>query len=246
MALIALDRHTAADLAAWRRASARDALHGRRIDRKIAAATETIRAFFAADRTGYVGVSWGKDSVVVAHLAVTAGVDVPLVWINPRPVANPHCAMVRDAFMAGVSARYVEIDAWCTPDGAGGWHATGSIERGFAEASAQFGDRHVSGIRASESSGRELRMRRHGSTTVRTCAPIGWWSAADVFGYLARFNLPIHPVYAMTRGGLYERERLRVASLGGKRGTGHGRREWELLYYGAEMAAIGEASRTPW
>lgn len=33
--------------------------------------------------------------------------------------------------------------------------------------------------------------------------------------------------------GLLSRERIRVATIGGERGTGHGRAEWERTYYGA-------------
>lgn len=51
----------------------------------------------------------------------------------------------------------------------------------------------------------------------------------------------MHPAYACSFGGALDRERIRVSSLGGQRGTGHGRREWEWAYYRDEMMALGEA-----
>ena len=44
--------------------------------------------------------------------------------------------------------------------------------------------------------------------------------------------------YACSLGGLLDRSKLRVASLGGQRGTGWGRAEWERRYYRAEVNAI--------
>ena len=79
-----------------------------------------------------------------------------------------------------------------------------------------------------------------GESSPNTCAPIGWWTARDVFAYLHLHGLPVHPAYAMTRGGLWPRDRIRVASLGGQRGRGAGREEWERLYYGDELRRIGE------
>lgn len=54
----------------------------------------------------------------------------------------------------------------------------------------------------------------------------------DVFAYLHKHDLPVHPAYAMTMGGFYDRRWLRVSSLGGLRGADRGRAEWEQQYYG--------------
>ena len=43
----------------------------------------------------------------------------------------------------------------------------------------------------------------------------------------------------MTLGGRLDRTHLRVASLGGVRGTEMGRREWEWAYYRDELRALG-------
>lgn len=97
---------------------------------------------------------------------------------------------------------------------------------------------------AEESGVRQRRMRGYGYSTPNTCAPMGWWDGEDIFAYLHAHDLPIHPAYAMTRGGQLDRNRIRVASLGGKRGSGIGRAEWEKAYYAQELAKIRQRGET--
>lgn len=219
------------DREAWAQASAGDLVHAatsRFLDRVDDAAMAIVQF---ARRPCYAGVSWGKDSVVVAHLVATYAPHVPLVWVRVEPIFSPECLAVRDSFLARHPATYEEITIRCRIDAAGEAHATGTLERGMREAARRFGDRHISGVRAAESAQREKRVRRFGVATDRACAPLSRWSGAEVFAYLALHDLPIHPAYAMSLGGSLDRERLRVSSLGGKRGTGTGRAEWERTYY---------------
>lgn len=236
--LISSPRHTRADLDVWGRWERSDATYARSaailLDGRVRRAREEI-ASFTADGPCYVGVSWGKDSVVVAHLAVNLG--LPIVWVRVEPIINPDCQAVRDAFLSKYPEMlYLEIEEWCRQD-ATGWHATGTLERGFARAPAR---RYVSGIRAEESASRERRVNA-GLSTPQTCAPIGRWSSLDVFAYLYAHGLPVHPAYACSFGGTLDRGRIRVSSLGGQRGTGRGRAEWERRYYGDALRAIERA-----
>jgi hypothetical protein len=59
-----------------------------------------------------------------------------------------------------------------------------------------------------------------------------------VFAYLAHHRLPVHPAYACGIAAGWERERLRVSSLGHSRATWRGRVEWERRYYREEMWAL--------
>lgn len=180
----------------------------------------------------------------VAGLIAASGLRIPLVWVRVEPKLNPDCLLVRDAFLARhPHVEYREIVVHCARKENGTWDAKGTLERGFERAAEAFGDRHISGIRSQESAHRKLREARHGVMTERTCAPITRWSGVDVFAYLHRANLPVHPAYACSYGGALERDRIRVAHLGGSRGTGHGRREWEWAYYREEVAALGEDLR---
>jgi len=228
--LIPSHRHTDKDLELWREYEQADLIHGssaglmRKAKRAVERATE-----FALSGPCYAGVSWGKDSVVVADLlARSLGRSVPLVWVRLDQYFNPDCLAVRDAFLAMRDVDYHEI---AVGNPKRGRLDSGALNEGFAEASRRFGERYLSGLRASESATRKLAAKRWGGATERTCWPISNWSTADVFGWLARHNLPAHPAYAMLGGGRWERKHLRVATIGGKRGTGIGRAEWEREYY---------------
>jgi phosphoadenosine phosphosulfate reductase len=241
--LMASARHQAEDLVLWQALEEADLVHGRTpgARQRAAQSLEAIRDFALAG-TCYAGVSWGKDSTVLAHLVSVSGFAIPLVWIRVEPIANPDCLAVRDAFLAHFPLEYHELVEWCEPR-EGQWHASGTLERGAARCQARWG-RRLLGLRAGESFGRAMRMRRHGLATLNACAPLGWWSLADVMGYLAVYDLPVHSAYAMLGGGRFPRERLRVCSLGGKRGAGGGRAEWEREYYGDVLARLESAART--
>ena len=228
--LIDSPRFRPGDREAWGAASALDAAHaGTPAFRRLVDDAEERIAAWAAGRQGYVGVSWGKDSVVTAHLSDCIG--WPLVWVRVEPIANPDCIAVRDAYLAMMPyVRYDEVRVDIPLGADGEHHATGTLERGFREAE-RHGNCHVSGIRGDESAGRKMLMLSSGGVNKRALAPIIRWSGQDVFTYLLAFDLPIHPAYAMSMGGAIPRDRLRVASLGGQRGTGVGRREWEETYY---------------
>jgi len=234
--LLASPRYTARDVLVWNRLEEEDALRAQfpRLVESTTAAMDALQRF-AANGPCYLSVSWGKDSVTVAHLAHLVGLRLPLVWVRVTPRENPDCVLVRDAFLKRFPSDYHEVEVKCSlVDGK--WVAPSSRSgltsgAGFEEATRRFGGRYITGIRAQESSTRGLRMRTHGAAGDNTCAPIGWWPTSSVFAYLHKHELPVHPAYACTGGGVWPRDRIRVGSLGGERGRGHGREDWEKRYY---------------
>ena len=247
--LIASHRLTPGDLELWRVQEEADRVYGRakELAKKAVAAIHEIRKFLRAP--AYCGVSWGKDSVVTADLVMRAcriyGLTQPsLVWVRVDPICNPDCVSVRDAFLRLHDCEYHEIVEHCEYSDSD-WHASGTLERGFSRAVKLAGTtRYISGIRADESGTRKILSRSQGASTKHTCRPITWWAAQDVFAWLAYRELPVHPVYAMLGGGRWERERLRVASLGGRRGDGIGRAEWEREYYGDVLRRLDAKKST--
>jgi phosphoadenosine phosphosulfate reductase len=236
--LIESARHTSRDLELWAELETCDRLHATsaRHSKRVAESLDALRSFMS--RPCYVGVSWGKDSVVTAHLALSVRADVPMCWIRVEPIANPECVKVRDVFLSRYPrANYHEYEVRCRRDRFG-WHASGTLEAGIAMSEDQFGIRRVLGIRGDESTGRSIRVKRWGLSSKNACAPLGRWSIGDVMSYLAMENLPVHPAYAMLGGGRWPRDRIRVASLGGRRGDGCGRFEWEQEYYGDVLRRI--------
>lgn len=239
--LIASPRHSTEDLKRWSywtsvwEQHAQLRTFAKHIDRSEAALLS-----FTGAHPCYCGVSWGKDSVVVAELVQRLVPRVPLVWVRVDPDHNPDCLLVRDEFLRRYpSCRYDEIPV---RRAAGAYRAHGTLEQGTRLAAQRYGARYVSGVRAEESGARKHRMTAHGESTASTCAPIGWWSGDDVFAYLLQRGLPIHPAYACLLDGHLDPRRVRVSPLGGDRGQrtgdGFGRSEWEERYYRDEVAAL--------
>lgn len=217
--LLSSDRHTAADLAAWReyeRADAAAVVSAELIDSSIACLRD-----FAKQSQSYVACSWGKDSVVLLHLALTAGLELPIVYVRFSDQHNPECDRVRDVFLRQWPCDYHEVSMTRAEAGKGKhW-----------KAAAKIGGRPITGIRADESSSRHLSAWTHGMATKNTCRPLLWWQSQQIFGYIHQHDLPLNAVYAMLGGGRYEREHLRTHSIGGETARNHGRGEWEQEYF---------------
>lgn len=203
-----------------------------RIDEKTARAIETIRALSGPL---FVSVSWGKDSVAVAALTKMAGLNLPHVWLKESPMHNPHCEDVRDAYLGMYSdTQYHEVVIDYGRVGFAPFldeNGDSLLFHGIADGVDHAFGKRITGIRSQESNKRRLRMSRWGVETKNTAAPIGWWSTADVFAFLLKHDLPIHPNYAMTGNGRYDPQRIRVDCIAGTQGNGIGRVEWEREYY---------------
>lgn len=185
-------------------------------------ALDAIRSF-VADGPASVGVSWGKDSVVVAHLAWRVDPGIPL-WTASGRVDNPDSPAVRDAYLALTGQRHTRYPWREGVDDMLGW-----VNR-------HHEPRSISGVRADESRSRALSAATHGVSTGRFCRPILRWPVRMVWAYLALYGLPVHPAYAQSLGGVLDRDRIRVHSIGDDLGRSVGRREWEAAYYPAEVA----------
>lgn len=253
MALIDSPRLTDADRQHWARMEHYDDVLSR--DRRLDTLAERGRAAireWAAAGPGVASTSWGKDSTVMCHLVATSGVDVPLVWVRSDPFEMPECEAVRDVFLARFPhVRYEErVAALRNPKrGEPGHeaHASDPARRSQDVLAELVPERYVSGVRGQESRMRAMSLAHRGEVTTRTCRPIGRWSAEQVFAWLYREELPVHPAYAMTVGGHYDRRWLRVhplCSLGPARSAVHGedRAGWEDVYYG-DVIEAARASR---
>src|SRR5690606_17456824 len=140
----------------------------RKLDEMEARAMDEIAKFAGRESIRpYVGVSWGKDSVVVAHLAWRTGLDLPLAWARVEPGANPDCEPVRDTFLARFSVRYHEVIA-PRIDGDDDLTLVSALCWKLA-AEAAGTERHVIGVRAEESSTRRMSIGASGLSTLRSC-----------------------------------------------------------------------------
>lgn len=248
MALIDSPRLTDADRRHWQRMEHYDDVLSRdpRLDVLAERGRAAIREWAAAG-TGVASTSWGKDSVVMASLVATSGADVPLVWVRSDPFEMPECEQVRDAFLAMYPhVRYEERAAVLRNPKRGEagheQHVLDPAARSQDVLAELVPERYVSGVRGEESRVRRMSLAHRGEVTARTCRPVGRWTADQVFAWLYREGLPVHPAYAMTAGGHYDRRWLRVhplCSTGPARSRVHGedRAGWEDAYYGDVIAA---------
>lgn len=245
--LIPSCRHTREDLSLWADLEEADKANGERLLRsgKVEQA-ETIAFDYQSDgEPAYVSMSWGKDSVVTAHIVFSCRPDLPVVYNREMGLSNPHCHDVAREFVKQFpKTNYFEtpifhksVKRLSTGDRPTKSEETKSFLAGCDRTQAQFG-RRIMGIRRDESSSRKISAIVHGVATKNVCRPILYWTAEDVFAYLAMHNLPIHPNYAMLGGGRYNRKWLRVDCLAGPQGRGMGRAEWENEYYPEEMRKI--------
>lgn len=239
--LIKSHRHTAGDLALWQEMREGDLANGESLVRskKIRRAATAVSEFLDVG-PAYCGCSWGKDSIAVAHLLWTLRkLDVPLVRLRPTNAPSETDA-TRDAYFSQfpgqpyheVAVEYGDLHATIRDRNQLDRETNKQWNAAIRECERRFGQRRILGIRGAESPGRMVRMCRWGVSSPNACAPIGWWSTADVYAYLALHDLPVHPAYAMLGGGRWARERIRVAEIGDTHGTGSGRREWEMDYFG--------------
>ena len=234
--LIASERHTPNDLELWRELEQADLIHGERLMRsgKVAQSIEAIQRF-AADGCDYAGWSGGKDSTVLIHLLSLAGVKTPILYVKGMPVANPDTQLVKAALPFKINEKVITYTGDDQHD-----------NRVFFGAFRDAGQRYFSGIRADESGGRKIRMRKFGLTSANACAPLGWWTAQDCFGYLAIHGLPVHSAYAMLGGGRWDRKQIRVDELNmlpDAGGVSFGRDEWEREYYGDVLNKLATAAQ---
>ena len=253
--LIDSPRLTAQDRLAWSALEGYDAKIAAtgHLDRIENAAVETIRRFLAEDDgSSYASMSWGKDSVVVGHLAWLAHPTCPLKRVRVADWEPPETDWVRDRFLAthpGTAYSEAVYDGIVPQRGEPGYEEVHSDpRRRSTNIMKLIPGRYISGVRAEESQMRLQSLRWHGISTQHTCRPIITWTATDVFAYLYSRNLPVHPTYAMSYGGHLDRRWLRVYILGSiKPSANHSDNEgWEDAYYGDVLAAARKARAHLW
>lgn len=246
MSLIRVPEHRPEDLQAWEEVSRYDLAHARTegFVRRVMEAQREIDSWCAEDRDPYVSVSWGKDSVCLAHLAVQhhqrGGRRLPHLRFSCPELDPPRSSLVRDSFLARFSDHltYEEVELrLSSPPVYGGdglvldeWEDDVFCPAWFEAIVRHDYDSYMMGLRADESAGRRKRLKYYGLSTDVASAPISRWTAADVWAYLAVHDLPIHPVYAMSMGGRLDRDWLRVCFQGLTDGAWKGRADWERIY----------------
>jgi phosphoadenosine phosphosulfate reductase len=250
---------------AWMRAAlvhSRSRQHASRVER---ARVELERALASAGDWACM-VSGGKDSTALGHLVAQAG---PVEWVSEKDdmdypgevayvtslaercaapltiVSPPFSVWDRFAAMAGRLGPLDDIH---------GQASEFSRDAFYAVVDGYTGPRPILlGLRAEESRGRTMNRSSRGLTYTRRsgktiCQPLADWRALDVYGYLAKHDLPLLPVYKCV--ALMHREdpsRIRKSWWvgGAANSTGHVRwlaHYWPSLY--AKLMQVMPHART--
>jgi 3'-phosphoadenosine 5'-phosphosulfate sulfotransferase (PAPS reductase)/FAD synthetase len=201
------------------------------IERKTAQAQMLIRQFDEVTKgRGYVSMSFGKDSLVVWHLAQHMA-SIPAVWINQGPLAEwPDCLALKDILTAQYGMVLHELTPDCTlydwykrhgiPTSA----AMDSMEdkalnealmyaplRRFQQAGAWHGT--IWGLRGvqevyREGRHREILLQSRGLLYQRKmdqqwiCSPVGRWTTQHVWAYIDLHALPYPAMYDIDRASI--------------------------------------------
>lgn len=244
--LIYSPRLTMQDVTQWEQTLPVDVAHARTPGYKsrLARTREAIRDFVAGRPDGrfYGGLSFGKDSIVMCHLMREAAPSMPIVSIRNAENFNPDSPRVEASLRDMLAHDYEVIEYDYRRADASYYDAEGRPVKWHAilkDLKKRLGA-HVTGIRADESAKRERRVRVFGLETEHSFAPLAYLTAQDIFAYLEENGLPVHPVYAMTGGGRWDKYRLRVSAIGNPEGRGVGRLAWEREYYGDVLNRMGK------
>lgn len=237
-------------------------LHGRlRSHQRLVERTREAISVTCRDRQFVVSTSWGKDSLVLVdlcrtvmgrdidllHMAsphrlpgddlviqsltdgsryhVRAGLELAdyLTWI--RDVGLPHERTASEQQRAVHHLKKDPATAWC-------------IAHGF--------ELQLLGMRAEENPRTRGKLFRHRGPRYRLASgievfcPLAWWSAVDVWAYIAEHELPYnHRIYDSETHG-YTRETIRNAGWLSTDSAQHGRIAWLRQHFPREFYALNE------
>lgn len=192
-------------------------------------------ALIAAHPDYSVGVSWGKDSMCVLHMAYSMGIR-KAVHVRYHPQARfPDSDEIRDRTLEMLPGlEYVEIpceSSWDVYERAGRFFMEpetdvektlvkayeGQFQLAMAEGQRQLGAAgSFGGMRADESKARWMLTHTKGNDYVtvdnrRIVLPIAYWSGADVWAYIVTHGLPWLKIYDYSPRGSRIRERSEPA-----------------------------------
>ena len=237
--LIKIDKHTELDLELWKEYEEADSVHSELSSFKEK--EEKSLELLERTKPKVISVSWGKDSSVLAHLAHRADLCCVYLYLCPFPydTENPYSYLVSDKFLELYKLKHYVVKYYCKTsakdrkDNANEDKILNEWKKMAAEANKLFGGRFATGIRMQESSGRAINGKLYGEETKDSVRPLLKWSQNDIFAYLKKHDVPVHPYYACLDSGRFKREQIRVGTLYGVlANTFTIRQEFERIYGG--------------
>ncbi len=180
--------------------------------RQVLRAERIVRDGLAATTAPYVACSFGKDSAVMLHLVMQQYPSVPV-----RFVRWPETGLLNDfepvlaawesrfGLVAGQNLHFCDLSRPSIEVVVPGRHR--------AVAALAPTDGYFIGLRAEESKGRRMALKKfgpvhHAASGLWRIAPLDWWRWQDVAAYTALHELPVLASYGST--GLEGRTATRV------------------------------------
>jgi len=141
----------------------------------------------------YCSCSWGKQSIILAHLIFQSKLDIPVVFFNePDTDIIDNFAEIRDWFCSNFPVNYIEInDGQCSPRRSG---------KTFAENNEYGGT--ILGLAAHESRARFYSLFKADRNNIfkysdgrYRCCPLARWEFMDYAAYIAKYRLRLLSTY---------------------------------------------------
>jgi 3'-phosphoadenosine 5'-phosphosulfate sulfotransferase (PAPS reductase)/FAD synthetase len=169
-----------------------------------------LRQFIGMCQRPYVSLSWGKQSIILAHMAYRIDKAVYVIFINePDTDILADFAEVRQQFLQKWPVNYAEY-----------FMRDGQLKDFAAQFEAKQGfDGVVMGLAAVESKGRRYTLAKadyHNiyrySNGKKRCCPLRHWSNQDVAAYVSKYEIPMLSTYR--RYGFDARTSAKISTQG--------------------------------
>lgn len=190
--------------------------------KQVQVAEASLRRFFTLCERPYLALSWGKQSIVLAHMIWHIRPDTPMLFLRSWEsyMLHDYERVIAD-FTARWPVRWVDYYkdnvSWNTLS----WKATRDLGQhdiqGMGDAAAPGWDGVIMGLSKDESKARRITTSLN-TTQWRTifrytdgryrCTPIQSWTLNDLAAYIATHDIPLLSAYRY--GGLKARTTARI------------------------------------
>lgn len=179
---------------------------------KVSKALEDIQAMLSTCVKTYVSVSWGKDSIVMAHLVLRCKSSVDLIhWGSEQERHIANFDEVRDDFLKRFGGNYLDVSSDLMDAKLRNVGRVWSLENGY--------DGVFIGMTKEESRNRRMALSKADKNNIFTytdglkrCCPLANWTVEDITAYVAAHDLKMLNLYE--RFGMDIRTSSRIKKTG--------------------------------
>lgn len=203
--------------------------------KKLRKSKEVAKEIINKAEKPFVSVSWGKDSIVVAHLLWRQNSDIQMIWSDrgeegEYPETYNLVEKWKEKFKINLLSLKPEMSMFEIYHKYGIPEVTSDKTKDIVKninlvqtidhyAKQHQYDGRIMGLRIDESRGRAHLGKRKGplffskAQQIWICNPIIYWTARDVWTYIVENDLPYHPLYDENQ--IKNREEIRLSNWSG-------------------------------